>query len=293
MNSNSLNSENIEKNTIEKGTLYLVGTPIGNLSDISPRALKVLEECDFIAAEDTRVSGKLTNHFGIKKSFVSYYEQNSKEKGPYIVSRLKDGETCALVTDAGMPAISDPGQDVVRLCIESGIKVTSVPGPSAFSMALAISGLDTKKFMFIGFLPVKQSEREKELSEISLLKCTLLFYEAPHRLLKTLNDILNTLGDRKIAICRELTKINEEVLRMNISSSIEYFKSNEPRGEFVLVIEGASELGDIEFWKNMDESEHVLYYINLGFDRNTAMKKAAKDRGVGKSVIYDKIMKKD
>lgn len=289
----SPNNTTSEKNTLEKGTLYLVGTPIGNLSDLSPRAIKVLSECDFIAAEDTRVSGKLTSHFGIKKSFISYYEQNSKEKGPYIISRLKTGEICALVTDAGMPAISDPGQDLVRLCVENDINVSCVPGPSAFTMALALSSFDTKKFMFLGFLPTKQSERDKELVDVSLLHSTLIFYEAPHRLLKTLYDLQNKLGNRRIAICRELTKINEEVIRCDIAFAINKYSQDEPRGEFVLVIEGLKEETDIEFWKNMDESEHVLYYINLGFDRNTAMKKAAKDRGVGKSVIYDKIMKKD
>ena len=285
--------EQNEKNALEKGTLYLVGTPIGNLSDISPRALKILAECDFIAAEDTRVSGKLTTHFGIKKNFVSYYEQNSKEKGKQIIERLKSGEICALVTDAGMPAISDPGQDLVRLCHENGIKVSSAPGPSAVITALALSGLDTKKFTFIGFLPTKQSDRDKEILMISSLQTTIVLYEAPHRLLKTLEDIYSKLGNRRLAICRELTKINEEILITNISNAINKYKESSPKGEFVLVIEGTSDDDEKDFWCDMDEQSHVMYYINLGYDRNTAMKKAANDRHVSKSVIYDAIMKKD
>lgn len=291
MNTEIRDSE--EKNALERGTLYLVGTPIGNLSDMSPRALKVLAECDFIAAEDTRVSGKLTNYFGIKKPFVSYYEQNSKERGPQIIERLKDGEICALVTDAGMPAISDPGQDLVRLCHENGIKVSCAPGPTAFATALAMSGMPNRKFAFYGFISNDKSERDKTILELSELPCTVILYEAPHHLKKTLSDILSKTGDRKIALCRELTKINEEILHTTLSESVKMYEDTLPKGEFVIILEGRNENEDKDFWTDMSVNEHVLYYINLGYERNAAMKAAAKDRNVSKSEIYEKIMKKD
>lgn len=288
----SKNPENIEKNAVLGGTLYLVGTPIGNLSDISERALKVLSEVDFIAAEDTRVSGAMLNRFGIRKPLVNYFEHNKKQKGEEIAARLAGGESCALVTDAGMPAISDPGEDLVSLCAGKNIPVCVIPGPCAAVSALAVSGLPTRKFVFEGFLPVPSSERREALDEIKSEKRTLIIYEAPHKLKKTLSDLRSALGDRRIALCREMTKLNEEIIRTTISGAEEFYAEKEPRGEYVLIIEGASSGGD-DFWKDMTVAEHVEYYVGAGLSKNDAMKAAAKDRGVGKSEIYAEIMIKD
>ena len=288
----SKNLQNEEKNAVVGGTLYLVGTPIGNLSDISERAIKTLAEVDFVAAEDTRVSGMMLMRFGMKKPMINYFEHNKKEKGEEIAARLLNGESCALVTDAGMPAISDPGEDIVALCAEKGIPVSVIPGPCAAITALAVSGLSTKKFTFEGFLPVPNRQRKESLDEIKSEKHTIIIYEAPHKLKKTLDDLLSALGDRKLSLCRELTKLNEEIIRTTISGAIKLYEEKEPRGEYVLVIEGAPDEADA-FWLDMTEEEHVDYYVSLGQSKNEAMKSAAKDRGVGKSEIYNKIMKKD
>ena len=220
------------------GMLYVVGTPIGNLGDLSPRAVETLRQADFIAAEDTRVSLKLLNRFEIKKPLVSYYEHNLRERGEYILSRLLAGETCAVVTDAGMPCISDPGEDLVRLCAEQGVPVAVVPGPSAAVSALALSGLSTSRFAFEGFLSTNKRNRLAHLEEIRSDRHTLIFYEAPHKLVSTLSDLLQALGNRRIALARELTKVHEEVIRTDLSGALAHFEQNTPKGEFVLIIEG-------------------------------------------------------
>lgn len=287
----SIKSKNVsreDKNAIQGGVLYLVATPIGNLSDISERALKTLSEVDFIAAEDTRNTGKLLAYFEISKPMVSYFEHNKRERGEVIVSRLLDGESCALVTDAGTPAISDPGEDLVRLCAEKGVTVTSVPGCSAVVNALALSALATGRFCFEGFLSTNKNERNARLNEIKNDTRTTIFYEAPHKLKKTLGDILEVFGDRKIALCRELTKLNEEVIRTSLSGAISYYEGNEPRGEYVLVIEGksADDIKNDAFWSNMTVEQHFEHYISLGLSKMDAIKSVAKDRGVAKNEIY-------
>ena len=285
--------ETHEKNAVIKGTLYLVGTPIGNLSDLSERAKKVLSEVDFIAAEDTRVSGAMLSKFGIKKPFCSYYEHNKKQKGEGIAERLAAGESCALVTDAGMPAISDPGEDIVRLCAERGIPVSVIPGPCAAVSALAVSGLFTGKFAFEGFLPTASGDRREAIEEVKTEKRTLIFYEAPHRLTKTLDELFAALGDRTIALCRDLTNINDELIRTTLSGAVEYYKAATPKGEFVLIVEGAPKEEENSLAKTLTIEEHVAHYISQGMTKNDAIKAAAHDRGVGKSEIYNKIMRKD
>lgn len=281
-----------EKNKVRGGTLYLVATPIGNLADMSARALKVLSEVDFVAAEDTRNSMKLLTFFGISKPMVSYFEHNKAEKGEYIVKRLKEGQSCALVTDAGTPAISDPGEDLVRLCSENGIPVTSVPGCCAAITALALSALSTSRFTFEGFVGGSKSEKRARLEELSLEKRTLILYEAPHRLRETLDELCEIFGDRRITLCRELTKLNEEIIRTTLSGAVEIYKSIDPRGEYVLVIDGAPESTDGAFWKSMTVTEHVDYYIALGNEKMAAIKLVAKDRGVGKNAIYKELIGK-
>jgi 16S rRNA (cytidine1402-2'-O)-methyltransferase len=292
----SIKSKNVsreDRNAIVGGTLYLVATPIGNLSDITERALKVMEEVDFIAAEDTRNTGKLLAFYGIQKSMVSYFEHNKRERGEIILERLKNGESCALLTDAGTPAISDPGEDLVRLCAENDVPVTSIPGCSAVVNALALSALPTGRFCFEGFLSTNKNERSARLEEIKNDRRTTVFYEAPHKLKKTLDDIMSVFGDRKIALCRELTKLNEEIIRTTLSAAISYYEKNEPRGEYVLVIEGASEaqIKEESFFANMSIEEHFEYYIAMGMSKMDATKAVAKDRGVAKSVIYKEINK--
>ena len=280
------------KNKIVGGTLYLVTTPIGNMSDMTYRAVKVLEEVDFIAAEDTRNSAKLLHYFEINKEMVSYHEHNKKSRGEEIVSRLLNGESCALITDAGTPAISDPGEDLVKLCAEKGVPVTAAPGVSAAITALTLSALETRYFAFEGFLPVTKPERKERLKAIRNEARTLILYEAPHKLEKTLSDLYETLGDRKISLCRELTKLNEEVMRTSLSGAVEYYSSNAPRGEYVLIIEGAKDvLPTAEFWSKMSITEHVDHYIESGLSKNDAIKTAAKDRGVPKNVVYNEYVK--
>jgi len=282
-----------DKNKIESGALYLVATPIGNLADISERAKKVLSEVDFIAAEDTRNSGKLLSIYGIKKPMISYFEHNKSERGEEILSKIISGDSCALITDAGMPAISDPGEDIVRMCRENGVPVYIVPGPCAAVSALALSGLSTRKFVFEGFLPSKKSERVRDLTKMQNEHRTVIFYEAPHRLAETLADMLDVLGDRKISICRELTKINEETVLTTLAKAVEYYASYEPRGEYVLVVEGATDGAvDEAFFADMSISDHVLHYEKQGMTLSDAMKACARDRGVSKREIYAQIMKK-
>ena len=273
-----------EKNKIQKGVLYLVGTPIGNLADISERAKKTLTEVDFIAAEDTRNSQKLLFALGIKNELVSYHEHNKRESGERILRRLLNNESCALITDAGMPAISDPGEDLCRLCAENGVCVSVVPGPSAVVSALALSALSTRRFAFEGFLPPKETERKRVLSDLKKEERTLVFYEAPHRLLKTLCDMRDAFGNtRKISLCREITKLNESVLRLSLSEACEYYEKNEPRGEFVLVISGYEE-EEIENGKS--PLEEIDEYIEMGENKMDAIKRVARERKIPKSELY-------
>lgn len=270
------------------GKLYVVGTPIGNLGDISPRALQVLNAVDFIAAEDTRVTLKLLNHFEIKKQLVSYFEHNKYEKGAVIIDRILSGETAAVVTDAGMPSISDPGEELVRDARNSGVEIESVPGPTAFATALSISGMDSKKFCFEGFLPANPKERKAALLEVAPFKRTLIFYEAPHKLKKTLIDMLNILGDREIAICKELTKLHETVLRFTLSEAVEYFNQNEPKGEYVLIVSGGSR--EIIEYTLEDATALAKKYVDEGLSASLAAKRAASETGIKKGEIYKLIV---
>ena len=275
------------KNNVEKSTLYLVATPIGNLADISDRAKKVLSNVDFIAAEDTRNSLKLLTALGIRAELVSYHEHNKKSSGERIIARLLSGESCALITDAGMPAISDPGEDIVRLAAEAGVTVTVIPGACAAVSALSLSGLSTIRFAFEGFLSAKQSERKKRLDAVKCDDRTLIFYEAPHKLKATLSDMADAFGrDRKISLCRELTKLNEEIKRTTLGDAIDFYNEREPRGEYVLIVEGATVNESDDELSSLTPQEHVEYYIGLGMSKMDAMKKAAKDRGMSKSELY-------
>ncbi|MCQ2427464.1 MAG: 16S rRNA (cytidine(1402)-2'-O)-methyltransferase [Clostridia bacterium] len=283
---NNGNTEAVrERNRTEDGALYLVATPIGNMADISERALKVLSEVSFVAAEDTRNSGLLLSRIGIKKPLVTYFEHNKASAGPEIVARLKNGESCALVTDAGTPAISDPGEDLVKLCAAEGIPVHPIPGCCAGISALSVSALSTSRFVFEGFLPVSGRERRERLEELSDRRMTSIIYEAPHRLIKTLADISSVCGgDRGISVCRELTKLNEEIIRGTVDEISAHFAETEPRGEFVLCLEGGSPAhGNPE---SMTVAEHVDSYIAKGFSEKEAIKAAARDRGVHKNEIY-------
>lgn len=280
-----------EKNAVIGGTLYLVATPIGNLADISERALKVLREVDFVAAEDTRNSGLLLSRYGISKPLISYFEHNKRERGQIICDRIKSGESCALVTDAGTPAISDPGEDIVKLCAELNIPVVSVPGCCAAICALTLSGLPTGRFAFEGFISAtNKGDRRERLIELSTEKRTLIIYEAPHRLRTTLEDIYKYFGDRKIALCREITKLNEEVERTTVSGAIEIYKVKNPKGEYVLVIEGAPSEEATKDYPD-DILSHLKQYTALGFSKMQAIKQCAKDRGISKSEAYDLILK--
>lgn len=267
------------------GTLYVVGTPIGNLGDFSPRAVKVLSECDFIAAEDTRVTIKLLNHFGIKKPMVSYYEHNRTERGNKIIERLLNGESCALVSDAGMPIISDPGEDLTLRCHENGITVCAVPGPSAFVTALAISGMPSGRFTFEGFLSVTKQSRRQHLEELRNEKRTMIFYEAPHKLPATLRDMLEYFGDRSIALVKELTKIHETVERTTLLKASEKYSQEAPKGEFVVIVEGKPEEEKEEITPE-DALSIAQRLVEGGLSKNEAAKETAKQTGLKKSDIY-------
>ena len=277
-----------EKNKVRSSTLYLVGTPIGNLADISERAKKVLSEVDFIAAEDTRNSLRLLSAYGIRKELVSYFEHNKKASGERILERLMAGESCALITDAGMPAISDPGEDIVRLCADAGICVSVIPGPSAAVSALALSALSTSRFTFEGFLPPKSGERKKRLASLRGEERTMIFYEAPHKLCRTLADMGEAFGgDRRISLCRELTKLNEEIIRMTVAEAISLYEAKEPRGEYVLVLEGAPEGSSEAAESELTPKEQVEALIAEGMPKKDAIKEIAHRLGVPKSEIYD------
>lgn len=290
-------ADNQEKNRTEDGTLYLIATPIGNLADLSPRAAKVLAEVSFIAAEDTRNSLKLLQHIDVKKELVSYYEHNKKKRGPEIIARLLSGESCALITDAGMPAISDPGEDLVRLAAEADIPVSIVPGACAAVSALALSGLPTGRFAFEGFLSAVKGERRRHLQALKNEDRTLIFYEAPHKLRTTLADMLAAFGKRKIALCRELTKRNEEIIRTDLQSAVAYYEEKEPRGEYVLIVDGCHDalerfamqsddtLNDLDR-KDLTPEALLAHYESKGLSRMAAMKAAARERGMTKSDFY-------
>ena len=278
------------------GILYLCATPIGNLGDISRRFAETFEEVDLIAAEDTRQTLKLLNHLGITKPLTSYHEHNKREKGEYIISQLKEGKNVALVSDAGTPAISDPGEDLVKLCIEHDVDVTSIPGPVAGINALILSGLPTKRFAFEGFLSVNKRHRKEHLESVKNDTHTLIFYEAPHKLKTTLSDLYNALGDRKIAIVRELTKLHEEVIRTTLSDAVTLYDEKSPRGEYVLVIEGADGQAsnseeDDAWWSGLSVIEHVDHYVNEGMSSKDAVKQVAEERKLKKRDVYNEYHK--
>lgn len=275
------------------GTLYIVGTPIGNLGDFSPRAEETLRTVDFIAAEDTRVTVKILNHFDIRTKLVSYHEHNRKEKGPSIVERLLTGKSCALVTDAGMPAISDPGQDLVRLCHDNGIPVATVPGPSAVITALALSGLEVSRFTFEGFLSVNKPSRRKHLEEIRDERRTMVFYEAPHKLAATLHDLHVALGDRRIAILKELTKIHESVEHTTLAEADGKYDGQKLKGEFVIIIEAKTEEELQAEAPQADPVELAAQYVSEGLSVNEAAKQAAKETGAKKSDIYRALLERE
>lgn len=270
--------------------LYIVPTPIGNLKDITIRALDVLKECNVIAAEDTRQTIKLLNHFNIKKQLISYHQHNELTKSEEIINRVRGGEIVALVSDAGSPGISDPGSVIIKRCIEEEVEFEVLPGATAIITALVNSGLDTTKFTFRGFVPRENKERRVLISEIKNHKETLVFYEAPHRIKETLSFLHDELGDRKVAICRELTKLHEQIVRGSILEVIEHFNTNNPRGEFVVVIEGKSqEEIDLEQkakWENTTVEEHIILYVDRGYSKKEAIKLVAKERSMPKSEVY-------
>ena len=278
------------------GTLYLCATPIGNLEDITYRVLRTLKEVDLIAAEDTRNSIRLLNHFEIKTPMTSYHEYNKIDKAYQLVAKMREGKNIALITDAGTPGISDPGEDIVRICYEEGIPVTSLPGAAACITALTMSGLPTRRFAFEAFLPKDKKEHEAVLEELKTETRTIIIYEAPHHLVRTLQELHDTLGgDRRLTICRELTKRHEEKLQMTLADSLSYYEVNEPRGEYVLIIAGRSreEMKKEEQagWEALSLEEHMAHYESQGIDRKEAMKRVAKDRGVSKRDIYQALLK--
>ena len=279
------------------GTLYLCATPIGNLEDMTFRAVRTLKEADLIAAEDTRNSIKLLNHFEIRTPMTSYHEYNKIEKGKKLTALLLEGKNIALITDAGTPGISDPGEELVKMCHEAGITVTAVPGAAACVTALTISGLPTRRFAFEAFLPSDKKERRDVLEELKDETRTIVIYEAPHRLLRTLEELLEALGDRQVSVCRELTKKHETVYRSTLEEACAYYKPQEPRGECVLVIRGKSreELRrqSQKKWEEMSLEEHMAYYTDQGVERKEAMKKVAKDRGVSKREIYQALLQRE
>lgn len=278
------------------GTLYLCATPIGNLEDITYRVLRTLKEVDLIAAEDTRNSIRLLNHFEIKTPMTSYHEYNKIDKAYQLVAKMREGKNIALITDAGTPGISDPGEDIVRICYEEGIPVTSLPGAAACITALTMSGLPTRRFAFEAFLPKDKKEHQAVLEELKTETRTIIIYEAPHHLVRTLQELSDTLGgDRRLTICRELTKRHEEKLQMTLADSLSYYEVNEPRGEYVLIIAGRSreEMKKEEQagWEALSLEKHMAHYESQGIDRKEAMKRVAKDRGVSKRDIYQALLK--
>lgn len=278
----------MNKNT--QGKLYLCATPIGNLEDITLRVLRTLEQADLIAAEDTRNSIKLLNHYNIKVPMTSYHEYNKIEKAYQLVDKMKAGQNVALITDAGTPGISDPGEELVRICYESGIEVTSLPGACACITALTLSGLPTRRFAFEAFLPSDKKERALILSALESETRTIILYEAPHHLLKTLTELHASLGDRKLTLCRELTKIHETTFSTTITDAISHYETQEPKGEFVLIIEGKSmqklQEEKQQEWQQMPLTEHMAYYETQGISHKDAMKLVAKDRGISKREVY-------
>lgn len=279
------------------GTLYLCATPIGNLEDITYRVVRILGEVDLIAAEDTRNSIRLLNHFQIRTPMTSYHEHNKYDKGRKLVEKLLEGKNIALITDAGTPGISDPGEELVKMCCEADITVTSLPGAAACITALTVSGLPTRRFAFEAFLPTDKKEREKTLDELAGETRTIVLYEAPHRLVKTLRLLAEKLGDRKASVCRELTKKHETVYRTSLLEAALYYEENEPKGECVIVIKGRSreelEREMREAWENMSIEAHVEHYLSQGYDKKEAMKKAGKDRGVSRRDIYNYLERKN
>ncbi|MDD6065034.1 MAG: 16S rRNA (cytidine(1402)-2'-O)-methyltransferase [Firmicutes bacterium] len=277
-----------------QGKLYLCATPIGNLEDITMRVLRILKEADIIAAEDTRNSIRLLNHFDIRTPMTSYHEYNKIDKAYTLIEEMKKGKNVALITDAGTPAISDPGEDLVRLCYENGIEVTSLPGACACVTALTLSGLPTRRFCFEAFLPSDKKEKQEILEELKNETRTIVLYEAPHRLLRTLGELLEVLGDRRVTICRELTKKHETAFGTTLSAAIAHYTKEEPKGECVLVLEGRSrrQMKEEEqaAWNEISIQEHMQQYLDSGLDKKEAMKRVAKDRGVGKRDIYQALL---
>ena len=276
------------------GKLYLCATPIGNLEDMTYRVVRTLGEVDLIAAEDTRNSIKLLNHFEIKTPMTSYHEYNKIEKGKKLVEKLQSGMDIALITDAGTPGISDPGEELVKMCYEAGIEVTSLPGAAACITALTLSGLSTRRFAFEAFLPTDKKEKQAVLKELEDETRTIILYEAPHRLLRTLQELLENLGNRRITVCRELTKKYETAFATTLEEALSYYEANEPKGECVLVLEGKSRAElrqeEVSKWEEMSIQEHMDYYLNQGIDKKEAMKKVAKDRGIGKRDVYQQLL---
>ncbi len=278
------------------GTLYLVATPIGNLEDITLRALRVLKEADIIAAEDTRQTLKLLNHYEIRNTLVSYFEHNRIERGEYLVNQLLEGKNVALVSDAGTPGISDPGEDLVRLAVSKGIPVTMVPGPAAVIAGVVLAGLPAGRFAFEGFLPMNKRARRERLESFRRETRTLVFYEAPHKLIYTLRDLRDVLGNRKAVIARELTKKFEEVWRTTLDEAVTRYENEAPRGEFVIILEGADERelheAEIKNWEGISLEEHVRIYTDSGLDRKEAMKRVSEDRGISKRDVYKSLIGK-
>ncbi len=277
------------------GTLYLCATPIGNLGDMTPRVRETLEQVDLIAAEDTRNSIKLLNHFQIKTPMTSYHEYNKVDKAKLLIGKLAQGEDIALITDAGTPAISDPGEVLVAMCQEAGIPVTSLPGAAACITALTLSGLSTRRFCFEGFLPSEKKEKNMVLEDLQKESRTIIIYEAPHHLRGTLQDLYDALGERRITLCRELTKKFEEIFPTTLAKAVEYYKKDAPRGEYVLVIEGKSlydrKKEQQKDWQSISVEEHMRVYEEQGVDRKDAMKQVAKDRGISKREVYNYLLK--
>lgn len=281
----------------DKGILYLCATPIGNLEDMTFRAVRVLKEVDLIACEDTRNSVKLLNHYEIKTAYTSYHEFNKYDKGRVLIEYLKAGKNIALISDAGMPGISDPGEELVKMCIEEEISVTALPGASAFVLAAVLSGFSTREFVYEGFLPKDKKEIKSLLEGLKDCTKTLIFYEAPHRLLKTLAVFYEYLGDRKIALAKEITKRYETIKRTTLKEALDFYKENPPRGEFVLVIEGADkkvlEKEERQKWETLSIEEHMEYYNSKGVNKKEAMKLVAKDRGISKREVYKLLLEKE